>query len=44
MGKGRKLIAMQNNSFFAENTLDDLIDEIRYVYQSDDRPWVIGYS
>lgn len=32
------------NSYFNENTLDELIDEIRYVYQSDDRPWVIGYS
>ena len=21
-----------------------MIDEIKYVYQSDDRPWVIGYS
>lgn len=32
------------NSFFNENTFDDLIDEIRYVYESDDRPWIIGYS
>ncbi len=32
------------NSYFNENTLEDLIDEIKYVYQSDDRPWVIGYS
>ena len=32
------------NSYFNENTLDELIDEIRYVYQSDDRPWIIGYS
>ncbi len=32
------------NSFFNENTINDLIDEIRYVYQSDDRPWIIGYS
>lgn len=32
------------NSYFNENTLDELLDEIQYVYQSDDRPWVIGYS
>lgn len=32
------------NSYFNENTLNELIDEIRYVYQSDDRPWIIGYS
>ena len=35
---------MATNSFFNENTLGDLIDEIKYVYQSDNRPWVIGYS
>lgn len=35
---------MAENSYFNENTLDELIEEIRYVYQSDDRPWVIGYS
>lgn len=33
-----------NNSFFNEYTIDDLIDEIEYVYLSDNRPWVIGYS
>lgn len=32
------------NSFFNENTLDDLLDEIEYVYLSDNRPWIIGYS
>lgn len=32
------------NSYFNENTLDELIEEIQYVYQSDKRPWVIGYS
>ncbi len=32
------------NSFFNENTLEELIEEIQYVYQSDKRPWVIGYS
>ena len=23
-------------------SIDELIDEIEYVYQSDDRPWIIG--
>ena len=32
------------NSYFNENTLEELIEEIEYVYRSDDRPWVIGYS
>ena len=32
------------NSYFSENTLQDLLDEIRYVYMSDERPWIIGYS
>lgn len=32
------------NSYFNENTLEDLLEEIKYVYQSDQRPWVIGYS
>ncbi len=35
---------MTTNSYFNENTLEELIDEIKYVYQSDNRPWVIGYS
>lgn len=35
---------MARNSYFNENTLDELIEEIKFVYQSDDRPWVIGYS
>ena len=35
---------MAKNSYFNENTLEELIEEIRYVYQSDKRPWVIGYS
>ena len=35
---------MTTNSYFYENTLEDLIEEIRYVYRSDKRPWVIGYS
>ena len=33
-----------SNSYFNENTLDELIEEIKYVYKSDNRPWVIGYS
>lgn len=32
------------NSYFNENTREELIEEIQYVYQSDNRPWVIGYS
>lgn len=32
------------NSYFNESTLDELIEEIKYVYKSDNRPWVIGYS
>lgn len=32
------------NSYFNENTLEELMEEIKYVYQSDERPWVIGYS
>lgn len=32
------------NSFFEENTMQDLLDEIQYVYLSDERPWIIGYS
>lgn len=26
------------NSYFNENTLEELIEEIKYVYKSDDRP------
>ena len=32
------------NSYFDLVSLKDLLDEIKYVYQSDDRPWIIGYS
>ena len=35
---------MKQNSYFNENTLEELLEEIKYVYQSDKRPWVIGYS
>ena len=37
-------MTMAANSYFNENTLEELIEEIQYVYRSDDRPWVIGYS
>jgi len=32
------------NSFFNDNTQEDLIKEIEYVYLADPRPWIIGYS
>ena len=32
------------NSYFNENSIQDLLNEIQYVYQSDQRPWIIGYS
>lgn len=32
------------NSYFNDNTLDELIAEMEYVYLSDNRPWIIGYS
>ena len=32
------------SSYFDEFSLEDLISEIKYVYQSDNRPWIIGYS
>lgn len=32
------------NSYFSKNSIEDLLDEIEYVYLSDDRPWIIGYS
>lgn len=31
-------------SYFNNNTLQDLLAEMKYVYESDDRPWIIGYS
>lgn len=31
-------------SYFNKNTIQDLLEEIKYVYMSDDRPWIIGYS
>lgn len=35
---------MTIDNYFDENTLEELIEEIKYVYRFDDRPWVIGYS
>lgn len=32
------------NSYFNENSYEELLDGIKYVYQSDNRPWIIGYS
>ena len=32
------------NSYFNENTYEELLEEIKYVYKSDSRPWIIGYS
>lgn len=31
-------------SYFNDNTIQDLLTEIKYVYKSDERPWIIGYS
>lgn len=33
-----------SNSYFNENTIDDLLNEIELVYLHDNRPWIIGYS
>lgn len=33
-----------NNSYFKENSVNDLLEEIEYVYKSDNRPWIIGFS
>ena len=46
MAKGKQ--AKNRNSAFAEvglqHVLDQLCDEIRELYLSDEVPWVIGYS
>ena len=31
-------------SIFDKRTLSDVFEEIRHVYQSDNRPWIIGFS
>ena len=33
-----------NESIFEKRTLSDIHDEIRKLYQSDNRPWIIGFS
>ena len=42
----RKLEKMNEfmSNYFDEFEYNDLLNEIKYVYQSDDRPWIIGYS
>ena len=32
------------NSYFDIVSYEELLNEIKYVYQSDERPWIIGYS
>ena len=32
------------NSYFDMVSYEELLNEIKYVYQSDARPWIIGYS
>ena len=32
------------NSYFDTFSYEELLNEIKYVYQSDERPWIIGYS
>ncbi len=31
-------------SYFNDNDINDLLKEIEYVYRSDNRPWIIGFS
>ena len=33
-----------SNSFFVENTIDDILDEMETVYLHDNKPWIVGYS
>ena len=42
----RKLEKMNEfmSNYFDEFEYNDLLNEIKYVYQSDSRPWIIGYS
>lgn len=35
---------MQMNEYNGKPLVEGLLDEIEYVYLSDDRPWIIGYS
>lgn len=32
------------NSYFEIEPFEELLNEIKYVYKSDERPWIIGYS
>ena len=32
------------NSYFDIVSYEELLSEIKHVYQSDERPWIIGYS
>ena len=32
------------NEYNGKPLVEGLLDEIQYVYQSDKRPWIIGYS
>lgn len=32
------------SSYFDIVSYEELLNEIKYVYRSDDRPWIIGYS
>ena len=35
---------MTGTSIFEKRTLKDIYDEIRKVYLSDNRPWILGFS
>ena len=35
---------LREKSVFDTKTLDDIYEEIRQIYASDGRPWIIGYS
>lgn len=37
-------VPSERNSVFDHRTLDDIYEEIREIYASDSRPWVVGYS
>jgi DNA sulfur modification protein DndC len=35
---------VSNTSFFENNSLKDLVNQVQEVYLADNRPWVVGYS
>ncbi len=37
-------LVSKDPSIFDSRTLDDIYDEVRTIYCSDSRPWVVGYS